>query len=118
MKVDISNIYIQLCQWEDRVLFSRRELRMKYEARALYIPVNDEFSSNSGIYKVITYVKYRDCFHLYDESWRRKTKSTFEFEYDGKVLVHENKSQLCIIGFTDVIFSYILQGKYSTSYIH
>jgi hypothetical protein len=41
---------------------------MKYEARAFHILVNDEFYSNSGIYKVTTYVKYRDCFHLYDES--------------------------------------------------
>jgi hypothetical protein len=36
---------------------------MKYEAKALRTPVNDEFYSNSGMYKVITYVKYWDCFH-------------------------------------------------------
>jgi len=117
MKVDISNIYIQLCRWGVRALFWRQELRLKYEAKALRILVNDEFYSNSGIYKVITYVKYWDYFHFYDESWRRKTKSTSEFEYDGKILVHENKSQLCIKVFTDILFSYILQGKDSTSYI-
>jgi hypothetical protein len=40
-----------------------------------------------------------------------KTKSTSEFAYDDKILVHENKSQLCLTVFTDILFSYILQEK-------
>jgi len=53
MKANVSNIYIQLYQWMEELVWQGNLC----ESKALYIPVSDELYSTSWIHKVICEVQ-------------------------------------------------------------
>lgn len=69
-------LYSGVSGYTERTVLWQRKLWMKYTARALYVPVSDEFYSNIEICKAIS--KAYGLVSL--ECRRRKTKSTFELK--------------------------------------